>query len=512
MTLTAGEQYLLELINRARLDPVGEAARYNMGLNDGLASGTIGTQALQVLAPDAHLESAATAHSNWMLQTDQFSHSGQGGSNAGDRIADNGYRFEGSWGWRENLAWVGSTGQVNMADAIEQHHAGLYRSHSHRVNTFAPEMQEIGIGQVAGRFSQGGTTYNSSMLTENFAMSGSGAYVTGVAYSDADRDNFYSLGEGQGGLWVMADGQTDRTTAAGGYGVAVDMQDDLTVSVGRNSQLMARVELDTSAGNVKLDLVTQPNGTRMLETSGDMTLVWGVGNARLLGSADLEMTGSGVANTLEGNSGANRMEGAGGNDMMRGMDGNDLMSGGFGNDRVYGGNGNDRLMGNDGADTLNGGNGNDKMFGGQHADVLIGERGNDVLWGQLGNDRLYGSDGNDIVLGNAHRDALYGGNGDDRLDGGAGDDRMEGGAGRDLFIFSAHRDTVVDFEDNVDTIAFRGYLNDGFEAGGTMTLADVMAAGEIRNGNAVFDFGNDHVLTVTGVDDLSILANDIIII
>ena len=512
MTLTAGEQYLLELINRARLDPAAEAARYNMNLNTGLTHGTIGTGALQVLAPDAALEVAADDHSIWMLQTSQFSHTGRNGSNAGDRIQSSGYRFEGTWGWRENLAWVGSTGSVDMGDAIEQHHAGLFRSHSHRVNTFASDMQEIGIGQVAGQFTQGGTTYNSSMLTENFAMSGGGAYVTGVAYRDSDRDQFYSMGEGQNGVWFRAGGQIDRTTAAGGYGVHVGLQDDLTVSIGRNDQLLARVEVDTSAGNVKLDLVTQANGTRMLETSGDTTLVWGVGNARLLGSANLELTGSGVANTLEGNRGANRMDGAGGNDTMRGMDGNDTMMGGAGNDRVYGGNGHDRVVGNDGTDRLNGGNGHDKLFGGRDADVLIGERGNDVLWGQLGNDRLYGGDGNDIVLGNAHRDAMYGGNGNDRMDGGAGDDRMEGGAGADLFIFSAHRDTVVDFQDNVDTIAVRGYLRDGFGSGTTMTVAEAMGFGEIRGGNAVFDFGNNHVLTVIGVEDLSILANDMIII
>jgi hypothetical protein len=36
--------------------------------------------------------------------------------------------------------------------------------------------------------------------------------------------------------------------------------------------------------------------------------------------------------------------------------------------------------------------------------------------------------------------------------------------------------------------------------------------GKIEDGNAVFDFGNDHILTVVGVDDLSILANDMVII
>ena len=489
MSLTAGEQYLIELINRGRLDPLSEAARYNLDLNAGLAAGTIGTHALQVLAPNTALDTAATRHSDWMLANDSFSHGGAGGSNAGDRMQSAGYVFTGTWGWRENLAWLGSTGGIDLEASIAQHHEGLYRSQSHRENTFAPEMREIGIGQVGGSFTYQGTTYNSSMVTEKFAVSGSGAYVTGVAYRDADRDDFYSRGEGQQDVWFKVGNQLDRTASAGGYAVHVEMQDNLDVLVGRGGQLMAKVELDTSEGNVKLDLVTQGNGIRMLETSGDMKLVWGVGGARLLGSGNLELTGSNFGNLLEGNRGANLMEGAGGNDLMRGMNGNDAMFGGDGNDRIYGGTGHDR------------------MFGGDNADVLVGDSGNDVLWGQLGNDRLFGGDGNDILLGNGFRDMLYGGDGNDRLDGGAGSDVMVGGAGADLFIFSAHRDTVVDFQDNVDTVAIRNYLGDG-----DLTVREVLAMGEIRNGNAVFDFGNDHVLTINHVTNLAVLANDMIIL
>ena len=41
MPATALEQMLLELINRARLDPAAEAARFGIDLNEGLAPGTI---------------------------------------------------------------------------------------------------------------------------------------------------------------------------------------------------------------------------------------------------------------------------------------------------------------------------------------------------------------------------------------------------------------------------------------------------------------------------------------
>ena len=49
---TALDQYLIELINRARLDPVGEAARLGIDLNQGLSQGQITTAPKQPLAFD----------------------------------------------------------------------------------------------------------------------------------------------------------------------------------------------------------------------------------------------------------------------------------------------------------------------------------------------------------------------------------------------------------------------------------------------------------------------------
>ena len=83
--LTAQEQYLLELVNRARLDPVGEATRLGISLNDGLPSGTISSDSKQPLASNQYVATAAQNHSQWMLDTDTFSHTGSGGSNAGRR-------------------------------------------------------------------------------------------------------------------------------------------------------------------------------------------------------------------------------------------------------------------------------------------------------------------------------------------------------------------------------------------------------------------------------------------
>lgn len=90
MALTAAEQYLLELINRARLDPAAEARRLGLNLNDNLAPGSIDASAKQVLAPNALLETAATAHSKWMLAADVFSHNGSNGSTPASRVTATG--------------------------------------------------------------------------------------------------------------------------------------------------------------------------------------------------------------------------------------------------------------------------------------------------------------------------------------------------------------------------------------------------------------------------------------
>ena len=488
MALTAGEQYLLELINRARLDPAAEAQRYNLGLNDGLAAGTIGTQSLQVLAPSDTLSDAATMHSTWMLQTDQFSHTGQGGSDAGGRITANGYQFEGTWGWRENLAWVGSTGQVDMVEAIEKHHEGLYRSSSHRVNTFAPEMQEIGIGQMAGQFTQGGKTYNSSMLTENFAVSGEKVYVTGVAYRDADNDDFYSVGEGLQGLRISGGGASDTTASAGGYAVGMAAQGDVTMTVAVDGAVMGRLIVDTSDGNTKLDIVTDAQGRDVAHVSSSTTLLDGIRHASLLGSADLDLAGQGARNRLTGNRGDNDIQGGGKGDWIYGEGGNDHLSGDSGNDRLYGGSGRDMLEGHSGRDRLWGGSGDDRLNGGNGYDVLKGGRGDDT------------------IFGGRHRDILKGGGGDDVLDGGHGNDVLRGNTGADTFVFNAGRDRIKDFKDNVDTIVIDADLAKG------MSVADILDTGHISHGRAVLDFGDGDILTIDHVSNLDILANDMIIL
>ncbi len=450
MPLTAAEQYLLELINRTRLDPVGEAARSGVDLNAGLAPNQLGTQTRQVLAANSLLENAAIAHSQWMLSTDIFSHTGSGGSSPGTRATAAGY----TWSTvGENIAVQGSTGAIDLVAAIGQQHKALFISAGHRVNLLFDSFKEVGIAQEQGIFTQSGNNYNASMVTELFGTSGSKTFLTGVQYRDTDGDNFYSVGEGRGGVSFGAQGLSTVSEANGGYALGLTASNAVNVTgmIGKGAY---SITLDMSLGNVKLDL---RNGNTFV-TSGSITLNTGPVAVELLGGNALSATGNASDNKLTGNFGAN---------LLNGMDGNDYISGGAGNDRIISGIGLDTLM------------------------------------GDLGDDVMQGNDGDDQI---------FGGGGLDRLNGGFGNDLLSGGLGTDTFIFGAASgsDVVTDFSvSEADNIIF------GSKLWGTalLTEAEVVAQfAQVIAGNVVFDFGGGNTLQVNGLTTLTGLENSFSII
>lgn len=222
---TVYEQFMLEMINWARANPVAQAQGLGIDLNASLAPGTISTTAKQALVFNGNLIEAARVHSQWMLDADIFSHTGQNGSTPGDRILDAGYITSGSWGVGENIAWGGTTGKVDLEEETIGAHQGLFLSSGHRVNLMNDAFVEIGVGILQGAFVSDGTSYNSAMVTQNFAFSGTKTFLTGVILDDRDGDRFYDIGEGMGGVLVEAVGQAGTFTSmswdAGGYNLAL---------------------------------------------------------------------------------------------------------------------------------------------------------------------------------------------------------------------------------------------------------------------------------------------------
>ncbi|HEY7690589.1 MAG TPA: CAP domain-containing protein, partial [Dongiaceae bacterium] len=304
--LTAQEQYLLELVNRARLDPAGEAARIGISLNEGLPSGTISSDSKQPLASNQYIATAAQNHSQWMLDTDTFSHTGSGGSNAGDRMRAAGYVLSGGWGWGENISWRGTTGTLNLTASVLTQHESLFRSPGHRENLLGDDYKEAGMGVRTGVFEG----YNASMVTENFAYSGTGQFLTGVAYFDANGDNFYSVGEGRGGLRIDARSAsgavtTMTTASAGGYQSKLASGTyDITIT-GTGLSAALGIALAIGNENIKLDVIS-PNS---LATNVSATLGNNTRGLMLLGIDNVNATGNGLANNIVGNKGANQING-----------------------------------------------------------------------------------------------------------------------------------------------------------------------------------------------------------
>lgn len=470
MAFSQTEQYMLELVNRARLDPQAEADRYDLNdLSRGLST-PITADAKQVLAPNQLLRDSSRDHSQWMLDNNVFSHTGAGNSTATQRIQAAGYTLAGSWGTGENLSWTGTTGTLNLNDAIESQHEDLFLSDGHRNNMLRSTYREVGIAQVEGQFTSGGTVFDASMVTQNFAYAGSGHFLTGVAYDDQNGNAFYDIGEGRGGVsFAIGGGGSAGTAAAGGYALK-HLGASATVTVTAGGQSM-QVAVDFSQGNVKLDAVLDGAGrAEALWTSQTMTLLSGaVTEAGLLGVADLELTGNGAANALTGNKGDNRIQGAGGADTIAGDAGEDTLYGGSGNDSLRGGTGDDTLLGQDGRDILLGDSGrdalyghddDDRLYGGSAADTLSGGDGEDLLVGQNGaddmkggndEDTLYGNDGADTMRGENGDDWLSGGNQDDVLAGNAGNDTMRGGNGDDS-LFGGNQNDLLAGNDGDDLL------------------------------------------------------------
>lgn len=249
---TPFEQYMLELVNAARADPGAAAEKY------GFTLGNIADQALEPLAMNEDLLEAARAHSQWMEQTDTFSHNGSGGSSPTERATGAGWDGNGVG---ENIAGWFSFGQsdINQQEVVEERHGGLLRSPGHLANIMNPNWSEAGIGEATGDWQGQGTNYDSAFLyTQNFSDRGN-SYLTGVAFDDEDGDNFYDVGEGLGNVNIQitdSDGNVVNTTTwdAGGYQIALeDGAYNVRFSGGGINGVIEK-QVTIAGGNVKLDL------------------------------------------------------------------------------------------------------------------------------------------------------------------------------------------------------------------------------------------------------------------
>lgn len=218
---TPFEQMMMDRVNRARANPGAEANRLGIGLNDGLSPGTIVDTPKQPLAMHRFLINAARDHAQWMLDENEFSHTGAGGSSISERISGSGYPLTGSWTVGENIAWNGTTGALDPVFSTQLAHDGLFESPGHRVNLMNNAFQEIGIGIRTGIFTDDGIDYNALMAAQKFAASGGtpDPFLLGTAYYDFNGNGLYDVEEAIRGVTVAISGGDyyTETASAGGY-------------------------------------------------------------------------------------------------------------------------------------------------------------------------------------------------------------------------------------------------------------------------------------------------------
>jgi len=336
--LTPQEQLMLELINRARMDPAGEAKRDHIALNEGLDPGTISSAPKQVLAGNDDLAISAANHSKWMLANNLFQHEetkgskGYTGVQPWDRMKAAGYVL-GDSGAGENIAWQGTAQTITDAMATQfiiAQENGLFidkgiADRGHRLNLLDGDFKEIGIGQELGKYAYQGQTYNSSMVTQDFAGDSNRTFVTGVVYNDTVKnDDFFTVGEQVAGAHVSGSGASDTTGSGGGYELLYGSAGSKLIDFDLNSGTVS-VGLKLGATNVKVDVV---NGDEVWADHSLTSVSKNVSELHALGIGKVDFKGAGSGQEMFGNSAVNTIKGNGGDDTI---------DGGGGIDKLYGG-------------------------------------------------------------------------------------------------------------------------------------------------------------------------------
>lgn len=272
---TAAEQYMLQLINRARQDPQAEVQRLLdqartdpavramvRGWDLDAFARVLGRKlSLPPLAFNTRLIEAARDHNETMLAANDQRHTPAGYLVDGQvATADDGQPYYdpggGAWSAGENIfAFSGNVDAAGLADYVDYYHAGLMidwgvPDFSHLQNVMAPgpgtaaagghrPYNEIGIGlltdarPVAPPPSQPANPANRGLnvgpviLTQEFAYRAGAAFLAGAFYEDRDGDRFYSIGEGVGAVTVRAVGThgegvfETRSWSSGGYSLSL---------------------------------------------------------------------------------------------------------------------------------------------------------------------------------------------------------------------------------------------------------------------------------------------------
>jgi Ca2+-binding RTX toxin-like protein len=550
---SAFDQYTVELLNRARIDPEGEFARLipdastGRGVTPEVTSAILASQfgSLEAAAPlawNAALGQSAQDHTDQMLSHDAQSHQLPGEAGLGDRIQTAGYHH--LWRAGENIYAYASDALSGFAafliDWGGNDGTGIQNPAGHRENIMNAAFTEIGVGHDVDTDPSTGVGPN--LITHDLGTRFDyAAQVTGVVFADADGDRFYTMGEGIAGATVSSDGRSTVGFDSGGYNLAL-ASGHHSLAFTAPGLVSASIGIDLGADNVKVDLI----GAGSFRSSVSATLEDGAVALELLGAAARDAIGNALGNTLIGSRGDNVLEGKDGADTLVGGLGNDVLDGGSNpegphgqGDVMLGGQGDDTYhvdsgldlvdedfvfpgFGNGGTDTIisttdfywdtqsvgeidqvsadvaDVGNDGVTFVGGIFDNLLIGHSGTDVLFGRGGNDTYRAGDGVDYMslstLGLTDQNAYAGVDGHNTV---IVDPRQTGAFSYDIvFEFDPARDRI-------DVANYRAY------ASGADVLAHAVDDGSGSCYVALGD-GLDYLYLV-GIEKADLTPSDFIV-
>ncbi len=253
VSMTDYEQLMLYYVNRARIDPPAEAARFGIGLNDGLNPGTISSAPKQPLVPNQILRDVAAGHSQDMLDRDYFDHESPEGDDGVDRAQAAGYptSYVG-----ENISWAGTTGTLDRDAQVASRHESLFRSPVHRTNILHELYQDVGAGIQFGSFTDSGTAYNAALVTQDFGRRNADIYLVGVVYDDSNSNGVYDLREGLANVTIQAGGASTTTSVSGGWFLQVPAGTHQVTASGTGFTGTATSSVTLENQNVEVDFVS----------------------------------------------------------------------------------------------------------------------------------------------------------------------------------------------------------------------------------------------------------------
>jgi hypothetical protein len=275
---TPEEQLYVEMINRARANPVAEGLLlatttdpevlsaydfFNVDL--ALMQAQFATNPpAQPLALNAQLITAARRHSQDMFENSFQGHTGTDGTQPRDRVTQSGYSWQ-------------SIGENVYASARSVFHGhagfevdwgfgpgGMQTPPGHRNSIHHALFREIGVGVLFGENEPepgssipGSGSVGPQLVTQELATrQGATPLITGVVYFDLNGNNFYDLGEGIGGVNVSATGTATQavTARSGGYALPVPGNGVYTVTFsGANIANFTQLVTVAASQNQKLD-------------------------------------------------------------------------------------------------------------------------------------------------------------------------------------------------------------------------------------------------------------------